>query len=140
MTTKEITDQLEGIASVDDFAICSGELTAAWSAAEIGVESVEPILRFMEEHPHLDYGTPGALVHFVEKFHQKGYEERLIECVARKPTTLTVWMLNRVINGSKEPDRKRSLVATMREAACNPNTDNRTLERVNGFLEHLSEC
>ena len=53
MTSKEISEQLEAIASRDDVVSSTAELTEAWSAANVGVESVEPILRFMEEHPKL---------------------------------------------------------------------------------------
>src|SRR5262245_50050012 len=137
MTIKDITGELEGIASTDDFPTSSGELTDAWSASDVGIESVEPILRFMEEHPALDYGMPGPLAHFVEEFYLRGYEERLIESVSRKPTPLTVWMLNRVINGTQESATKAALVATMRQAANHPNADQQTLERVKGFLERL---
>jgi hypothetical protein len=137
MTCKEITEQLEGIAPAEDFANSSGELTEAWSAAGVGVESVEPILHFMEEHPDLDYGMPGPLVHFTENFYLKGYEEKLVESVARKPTMMTVWMLNRILNGAKEPSRRQALVRAMRQAADNRSADRDTLERIQGFLERL---
>jgi hypothetical protein len=80
---------------------------------------------------------PGALVHFVEEFYQKGYQERLIKSISRKPTMLTVWMLNRVINGTHEPTTKKDLISMMRRAATNPNTDRQTLERIYGYLQHL---
>ena len=86
MTSKKIFEQLEAIASADDFAPSAAELTEAWSNADMGFESVEPILLFMEKHPTLDYGMPGPLVHFLEEFYRKGYEEKLIESVSRKPT------------------------------------------------------
>ena len=137
MTNKEISEELLRILSADDFASSSAELTEAWTAAAVGVESIDPILEFMEAHPDLDYGMPGALVHFVEEYYQKGYEERLINSVSRKPTMLTVWMLNRVINGTQEPAKKEVLISTMRQAVTNLKTDRQTLERVNGFLERL---
>jgi hypothetical protein len=37
----------------------------AWTVAGAGPEAVEPIPRFMEAHPSIDYGVPGALVHFL---------------------------------------------------------------------------
>jgi hypothetical protein len=137
MTSKAISEQLEAIASADDVVSSTAELTEAWSAANVGVESVEPILRFMEEHPTLDYGMPGPLVHFIEEFYLKGYEEKLIESVGRKPTMMTVWMLNRVLNGT-EPAKRLPLVQAMKQAATNPKTDKATLERVQGFLERLN--
>ena len=48
-----------------------------------------------------DPEVPGAIVHFVERFYKKGYEELLVESIKRKPTMHTVWMLNRIINGSE---------------------------------------
>lgn len=139
MTSKRISEQLEAIASAEDFASSAAELTEAWSAADVGFESVEPILRFMEKHPTLDYGMPGPLVHFIEEFYTKGYEEKLIESVSRKPTMMTVWMLNRVLNGTEEPAKRQPLVRAMRQAASNPKTDQATLERIQGFLERLNE-
>jgi len=56
---------------------------------------------FMEEHPEIDYGTPGPLVHFLERFYKKGYEEQLVLSIRRKPTCHTIWMLNRLINGAR---------------------------------------
>jgi hypothetical protein len=137
MTAKDIKDQLENIASAKDFQSSSVELTEAWSAEGVGVESVEPILRFIEEHPALDYGAPGALVHFLEEFYQKGYEQRLIESLGRKPTTVTVWMLNRVINGTKLPEQKRNLIEVMVRAAKNTNADAGVRSRINHFLAQL---
>ena len=138
MTSKDIFEQLEAIASADDFASSATELIETWSTADVDVESVEPILRFMEEHPTLDYGMPGPLVHFIEEFYLKGYEEKLIESVSRKPTMMTVWMLNRVLNGTEEPAIRQPLVRAMRLAASNPKANRATLERIQGFLERLN--
>jgi hypothetical protein len=138
MTSKDIFEQLEAIASADDFASSTAKLIETWSTADVDVESVEPILRFMEEHPTLDYGMPGPLVHFIEEFYLKGYEEKLIESVSRKPTMMTVWMLNRVLNGTEEPAKRQPLVRAMRQAASNPKANQATLERIQGFLERLN--
>ena len=69
----------------------------------------------------------------------KGYEDRLVESVRRKPTAHTIWMLNRVINGTKVPKRKRHFLAAMEQARLNPLVDQDTLQLVNRFLERLSE-
>ena len=55
----------------------------------------------------------------------------------RKPTSLTIWMLNRVINGTQETPKRELLISTMKRAAKNPNVDHYTLERINGFLKRL---
>jgi hypothetical protein len=134
MTSKELSKQLERLASAEDFSGSAAELTDAWSAAGVGVESVQPILRFMEEYPTLDYGMPGPLVHFIEEFYLKGYEEELTESVDRKPTMMTVWMLNRVLNGTEETEKRQAQIRAMRQAAKNPKADQATIERIQGFL------
>ena len=42
------------------------------------LDSVQPLLRLMERHPLTDFGSPGPIVHFVERFYKKGYEEELL--------------------------------------------------------------
>jgi hypothetical protein len=137
MTSQETSDQLKGIASAKDFDARAAELAEAWSSAGAGLETVEPILMFIEEHPAIDFGMPGALVHFVERFYGKGYEERLVESVNRKPTFHTVWMLNRVINGTKAPELRQRLIETMQSARLNPLADPNVVDHVNRFLNRL---
>lgn len=141
MTDKTVSEQLEAIALAEDFASSTAELTEAWSAADVGFESVEQILRFMEEHPELDYGSPGPLVHFIEEIYMKGYqeyEEVLIGSVNRRPTIMTVWMLNRLLNIAEEPVKRQTLIRTMRQAASSLNVNKGTLELIQGFLERLN--
>ena len=58
----------------------------------------------MERHPLTDFGSPGPIVHFVERFYKKGYEEELLLSLKRMPTLHTVWMLNRIINGTDQAE------------------------------------
>ena len=137
MIAQEITDQLRSIASADYFEECSAKLTDAWSAAGVGTEVLEPVLRFMEEYPEIDFGTPGSLVHFLERFHNHGYEEKLIESIQRRPTSHTTWMLNRLINGTRAPDLRRRLIALMESAITNPAAHVDAVERATDFLTRL---
>lgn len=70
-------------------------------------ETIPSILELMEKHTEVDFGLPGPLVHFVERFFKNGYEEYLYESIKNVPTMHTLWMLNRVINGSKEEDKEK---------------------------------
>jgi hypothetical protein len=137
MTPREIADQLERLMPAEDFATSSAELVGQWSSVNVGSEAVEPILRFMEEHPSVELGMPGALVHFAEKFYGRGYEEKLLESIARRPTRHTVWMLNRVINGAKVPAVKQRFVAAMVSAKSHTQVDPIALDQINRFLERL---
>ena len=59
---------------------------------------VAPILDFISKHPEVDFGSPGYLVHFVERFYHQGYEDLLMEVVGKKPTLHNIWMLHRCCN------------------------------------------
>ena len=135
MTPDEISSQLDGIAHTDDFETSSSDLVDRWESLNVGFEAVEPILRFKEEHSSIEFGTPGALVHFVEKFYRNGYEQKLLESISRKPTSHTAWMLNRLINGEKASLEKRRLVNAMMQAKLNPLADPDALDQINRFLE-----
>lgn len=133
-----VSEQLERISRSSDFFEQSANLTEEWIASGADIAIVEPILRFMENYPEVELGTPGPLVHYVERFYGEGYEEKLIESIARKPTSHTVWMLNRLINGAKSPMAKRVLIEVMEQAKANPLTNALTLYKITHFLERQS--
>ena len=81
------------------------------------LDSVQPLLRLMERHPLIDFGSPGPIVHFVERFYKKGYEEELLLSLKRMPTLHTVWMLNRLINGTDQAEVYLELLKEISENA-----------------------
>jgi len=136
---QDVIDALMGIRNSESFPDSSQDLTAKWVSAGGDVSTVEAILRFMEDNPSIDYGIPGPLVHYVETFYGNGYEDLLIESVKRNPTTHTIWMLNRVINGTKNIPRRQLLIETMMQAAKHPAIDKVTVERIKHFVSRLTE-
>jgi len=138
MDVPTISDQLRQIAAAPDFPGRSAELLDAWQFAKVGIESVDPILAFMEAYPEIDFGAPGPLVHFVESFHGRGYEERLAASLQRKPTSMTAWMLNRLINGTQLVESRRGWIAMMRSAGNHVLADSSVRLRVAHFVERLS--
>jgi hypothetical protein len=93
--------ELESTIRNPNFMESSAEIVEQLRSNLSGFEAVEPILRVMENNPDADFGVPGPLVHFLETFYRRGYEEKLLESLSRHPTAHTVWMLNRIINGTK---------------------------------------
>ena len=81
------------------------------------LDSVQTLLRLMERHPLTDFGSPGPIVHFVERFYKKGYEEELLLSLKRMPTLHTVWMLNRLINGTDQAEVYLELLKEISENA-----------------------
>ena len=97
-----------------------------------GLDAVDPIMRLMEENPEFDFGCPGPFAHFVETFYKRGYEERLCQSVRRRPTPHTLWMLNRVINGTKG-DCKAPYVSLLDEVLAHSDLDDQTLAQARHF-------
>ncbi|MCG5445751.1 hypothetical protein NIE79_004272 [Micromonospora sp. NIE79] len=76
-----------------------------------------PLLYAVMERLYMaDLGSPGPLVHTLETW--RGYRPLLVESLRRKPTPLTVWMANRVLNGNP-PDAPQWL-QLIQEAASHP--------------------
>jgi hypothetical protein len=134
MDARTVTEQLvAALASTEFPALCD-----SWIVAGAGFETVEPVLRFMEDNASLDFGTPGPLVHFVERFYGDAYVTLLLESIARKPTEHTVWMLNRVINGTEaDPARRERLVHAMEQACRHPLADSAAVNSATRFLKRL---
>ena len=130
-------NELENLSGSEDFESEAYALKERWISSGVGVEAVEPIFRFMEAHPDIDFGPPGPLVHFAERFYRAGYEEKLLASLERKPTQHTIWMLNRVINGAKEADLRRNYIGLMRRARLHPDADQDTRKDIDQFLERL---
>jgi len=95
------------------------------------LDSVQPLLRLMERHPLTDFGSPGPIVHFVERFYKKGYEEELLLSLKRMPTLHTVWMLNRLINGT---DQAKFYLDILKEISENASCDKEIREEALHFL------
>jgi len=138
MTTHDgVTIQLQEIAKNPDFPSSSEGVVNSWTSEGIGFQAVNHVLRFMEDNPDIDYGMPGALVHFLERFYMHGYEDELIASIRRKPTPHTVWMLNRLINGTKSPDVRSRYIDELKKAKNAHQLDGETLSRIDHFLSRL---
>lgn len=93
----------------EDIIETSYDVTEELEMREDGFETIEPLLKLLEDNPDVDFGSPGPIVHFVEKYYKKGYEEKLIVSLYRSPTNHTLWMLNRIINSSENEQKQQYL-------------------------------
>ena len=82
---------------------------------DLGLSSVESLLGFMEKHPFTDFGMPGEIVHYMERFYRHGYEELLVKSIERCPTIHTLFMMNRLINGGGDRDYYMELLKEVTE-------------------------
>jgi hypothetical protein len=125
------------IAAARPFPEASQDLTEKWQREGTGAEAIEPILGFMEDHPDLDYGSPGSLAHFIERFHGSGYDEVLLASIRRAPTPHTVWLLNRIINGMPDGTARAACLDAMREVAVRAAATDHTRDSAIAFLKRL---
>jgi hypothetical protein len=134
MTSSDIHRRLANAIQSDNPYLGSAELVEELEKTGASLDVVELILRFMETHPKEYFGSPGPLVHFVERFYRHGYEEELLKSLLRTPTAHTLWMLNRLVNGTKDKiDRNRYLDA-LSEAQTHPEADQSAREAAAEFL------
>ena len=118
----------------EDFYL-TDEIISKIKTEDDSIEYVTMILTFMENNPDIDYGMPGPIVHYVEKYYQNGYEQLLHESVIRKPTVHTLWMFNRVINGSDKPEKKKYL-SSLKEISNNKSLPENVREEAESFLKY----
>lgn len=128
----ELIGKLEKAILNDDFIDEAYNVLEEIEEREDSYDAIQPILVLMEKNPDVDFGSPGPLVHFVEKFYKSGYEEKLVESLKRCPTKHTIWMLNRIINGS-QGDRKIYFINVLEKVITFPNLDNEVVSLANHF-------
>lgn len=126
-----IIGKMENEIDKDNFIEVMDDCIQNIEESNIGIEAVEPLLQLMERHPLSDFGTPGSIVHFVEKFYKKGYEQLLISSVKRRPTMHTVWMLNRIKNGE---DEQRRYIEILNDIVHNKDIEKEIRESAQDFL------
>ena len=80
------------------------DLTDELEQCETPFDAVRPILELIESSPNIDFGGPGPLGSFMEKFYHEGYEEELVASLKRKPTEYTIALMFRIIADKKNPN------------------------------------
>lgn len=129
---ESLLNQLEELVGSDDFEFESEEIIEKLIAEGAGFEIIEELLSIMERHPLDDFGMPGAMVHFIERFYPE-FVPLLICSVKRAPAMHTVWMLNRCINGS---DDNEELLSVLKSIANDDTTDKAIKDSAIRFLDY----
>jgi hypothetical protein len=91
------------------------------------------IFDWFEQKYDKHLGSPGLLVHFVEK--QDDYHDFLKSSIERKPTELTVWMVNRICNALSDV-QKRPWLVLLQQAVVNPAADDIASSMADEYLEY----
>lgn len=132
---KSILQQMEVCIEDNDVTYEFDDLIDKINDLDLGCNSIEPLLRFIEKHPLVDFGFPGEIVHYLENFYRHGYEEKLVNSIKRRPTRHTVFMLNRLING----DQEKKYLLLMEEILDRNDVEQIIKEDVQEFLDFQKE-
>lgn len=100
--------------------------------AQTLLEFTERLSRSTEIDPRFDLGTPGPIVHTLEKI--SDYEKYLVESLKRFPTPLTVWMINRILNVTTEKSKEEFWMKMLEDVASNDEVSEMTRKEAKGFL------
>ena len=115
----EIKKEIEIIDTIDDSNINDLDLLCediielnkeGWDTAIL----MDPLFRILEKNSDFDFGMPGQIVHTLEKHYKKGLEEELFKSLNRKPTFYTLWMLNRILNGTSDTKEKEGYMEMLK--------------------------
>ena len=80
--------------------------------------AIQSMFELMERFPDADLGAPGPLVHEIEAI--DGYQASLRQSLRRRPTDLTLWMVNRILNSALDEESRRSWLNEMHAVANHP--------------------
>jgi hypothetical protein len=98
-------------------------------------EAIAPIFEFFETYPDADFGSPGPLVHLLEK-HPGRYETKLEASMRRKPTPHPIWMVNRLLNSNLSDAERQRWMTLMRSVLDHPHATESARSNAEMFLEH----
>lgn len=113
------------------------QLTEELHGLDLPESAANLMLRFMERLDGSDLGSPGPLVHTLEKL--PGYEGQLFESVERRPTPLSLWMINRILNATPELQKREKLMALLQQAVSHVLASEETRREAEDFMKYQDE-
>ena len=98
----------------------------------------EVVFSYLERHSSAYFGSPGPLVHFLERSYPS-YVGALLESLERLPLFTTLWMANRVLNSKPDPALAKRLLQALGVAASHPAASEEVRTEATEFLRnHVS--
>lgn len=132
-----LAQSLDSLQSTDPSADLTEPLESMLAEAnpsESDPASFEAAFRVFERHPLSDFGSPGPLVHWLERAYPR-YVEALVKSVERRPTEHTVWMVNRILNANIEASTRATLVAALKATVNRTDIEQSTVSSATDWLQ-----
>jgi hypothetical protein len=92
------------------------------------------VFRFFESHAEADLGTPGPLVHLLERFYPQ-YVDEMCASISKRPTTYTIWMVNRILNNQPTETMRQRLIEVLEGVASSTAASIAVQEQAKLFLD-----
>ncbi|MER2564365.1 MAG: folylpolyglutamate synthase/dihydrofolate synthase family protein [Myxococcaceae bacterium] len=92
------------------------------------------VFALLERFPDAEFGTPGALIHEVER--RPGFEADLEASLSRQPTFLTVSMVNRLMNLTEAPAALLRWSRVLEGVTVHPRASDWVQKAARRYLEH----
>ena len=96
-------------------------------------QAVPLLFDWFEAHAGQDVGSPGAFVHFIEE--KLDFFPLLLASLARKPTGITVWMVNRIANAATSAPEVQPWIDVLQAALVHPLADEECRDDAQHFLQ-----
>lgn len=96
-------------------------------------QAVPLLFDWFEAHAGQDVGSPGAFVHFIEE--KLDFFPLLLASLARKPTGITVWMVNRIANAATSAPEVQPWIDVLQAALAHPLADEECRDDAQHFLQ-----
>ena len=113
------------------------ELTDELMAQPQPERAIPALFAVIERMPDTEMGTPGPLVHTLEQM-RGDYEHELAQSIRRQPATLSVWMVNRILNGTRDSRQRQVYLHLLRVAAEHPSAPDSVRHEAEHFIQHQS--
>ena len=101
--------------------------------------AIPALFAVIERMPVTELGTPGPLVHTLERL-RGHYEHELVESVKRQPANLSVWMVNRILNGTRDSQQRQIYLDLLRIAAEHPSAPESVRHEAEHFIQYQSRA
>jgi len=110
------------------------EIDESEKISDILFLTIERLSNSNEIDPRFDIGTPGPLVHTLEKL--PNYSKGLVESIKRFPTPLTIWMINRILNVTDNKNEKLFWLSLLQETLKHALATDFVKEQAQNFIDY----
>ena len=97
--------------------------------------AIPALFAVMERMPYAQMGAPGPLVHTLERM-RGHYEHELAQSIKRQPANLSVWMVNRILNGTCDSRQRQIYLDLLHIAAAHPTAPNFVRHEAEDFIQY----